>query len=341
MGYQDRHYYRDSQPGRLGPLQWLMSGSLPLFTLSGIRVRMHASMALFIGLILLLGAGDGYTMDHRITSMTVLFAVVLVHEFGHCLMARWVGGSADDILLWPLGGLAMAMPPRRPWPTFWTVAAGPLTNLLICALCATGVYLLTHVTVPHSLTSAQWLPNFSWRTPAFYLWYIYLVSAFLLFFNLLPIYPLDGGQMLQAVLWRFFGYGKALLAASFVGIAGAILLSVYALLNGQLLMLCIAISCMLYCIRQRAAVRAAGVWSFEDYDFQIPLRVHRHHHLSRFAKWKARRAIHQEETEQLKVDAILQKVHLSGMHSLTWGDKRILRKATERQRKSEMEVSRR
>ncbi len=44
MAWQDRPYYRDQTPGRMGPLTWLLSGSVPLFTFAGIRVRLHASM---------------------------------------------------------------------------------------------------------------------------------------------------------------------------------------------------------------------------------------------------------------------------------------------------------
>src|SRR6202021_4138448 len=58
-----------------------------------------------------------------------LFAIVLLHEFGHALACRSVGGRADQIVLWPLGGVAYVDPPPRPGATLWSIAAGPLGNV--------------------------------------------------------------------------------------------------------------------------------------------------------------------------------------------------------------------
>src|SRR5688572_26946288 len=118
MAWQDRPYYRDRDPSAGNPLMWLLTGSVPLFTVFGIRVRAHASMVLYAVLVLIFGLGPGYAWQDRVQNVTLLFAIVLLHEFGHCFAARWVGGEANDILMHPLGGLAMASPPRRPLPTF-------------------------------------------------------------------------------------------------------------------------------------------------------------------------------------------------------------------------------
>src|SRR5262245_6356805 len=125
MAWQDRPYYRDRSDATGNPLMWLLTGSFHLFTVAGIRVRMHASLALLIVLVLLFGVGGfGFTVAMRVQSMAMLFAVILLHEFGHCFAARSVGGTAEEIIMTPLGGLAMAMAPRRPWATFVTVAGG-------------------------------------------------------------------------------------------------------------------------------------------------------------------------------------------------------------------------
>ncbi|MCH7765652.1 MAG: M50 family metallopeptidase [Acidobacteria bacterium] len=55
----------------------------------------------------------------------ILFVVVLVHEFGHCFGARYTGGEADEILIWPLGGLAYASPPHNAKAHMITTVAGP------------------------------------------------------------------------------------------------------------------------------------------------------------------------------------------------------------------------
>src|SRR5205085_318874 len=70
-----------------------------------------------------------------------LFVSVLLHEFGHCFGARLVDGEANEVLLWPLGGLANCDVPHTPRANFITAAAGPLVNLLLCVL-AGGVLLL-------------------------------------------------------------------------------------------------------------------------------------------------------------------------------------------------------
>ena len=60
-----------------------------------------------------------------------LFVIVLLHEFGHALACRQVGGQANQIVLWPLGGVAYVAPPPRPGPTLWSIAAGPLVNVAL------------------------------------------------------------------------------------------------------------------------------------------------------------------------------------------------------------------
>ena len=134
MAWQDRHYYRDSGAPTWSPLHWLMYGSVPLFTAFGIRVRAHAMLILCIVIMLIFGVGEGFNWQDKFEASTMLFAIVLLHEFGHCFAARWVGGDADQIVMHPLGGLALASPPRRPLPTFITVAAGPAVNVLICLI---------------------------------------------------------------------------------------------------------------------------------------------------------------------------------------------------------------
>src|SRR5205085_4049775 len=128
MAWQDRPYYRESGNTSGSPLMWLWNGRVPLFTVFGIRVQAHSTLIISIALGLLLGVGAGFGYRDRVESMAALFVIVLLHEFGHCFTARWVGGEADEIVMHPLGGLALARPPHRPLPTFLTVAGGPAVN---------------------------------------------------------------------------------------------------------------------------------------------------------------------------------------------------------------------
>src|SRR5439155_2197999 len=64
----------------------------------------------------------------NVAEYLALFGIVLLHEFGHALACRQVGGRANDIVLWPLGGIAFVSPPPRPGAVLWSIAAGPLVN---------------------------------------------------------------------------------------------------------------------------------------------------------------------------------------------------------------------
>src|SRR5580692_1203483 len=191
MPWQDRPYYRDRSESRINPLMWLLTGSVPLFTVFGIRVRIHVLMILFMVLTLAFASSScGLGVSNALTSMAILFFSVLLHEFGHCFGARYVGGDADEILMWPLGGLAMANPPKRPWASFFTTAAGPAVNVLICLLTGVAIALINQ-----SAATLPWLP---WHLTArgfvssnrlsFYLGWIFLVNYALLLFNLLLLF---------------------------------------------------------------------------------------------------------------------------------------------------------
>jgi Zn-dependent protease len=352
MGWQDRPYYRDQGPSSGNPLMWLLSGSVPLFTVFGIHVRMHVSLLLLIAIGLLIGLLNGPAiLLISVIGYTILFIVVLLHEFGHCFAARWMGGDAREILMWPLGGLAMADAPNRPWPQLVTTAGGPMVNVLICAITRVTAFLMFHY------TNMPWNPlvqKFPATAIGLYvlLWWVYTISLGLLFFNLLPIFPMDGGRLLQELLWFKLGYYRATLIACVVGMVGAVLMVLYGIVSiGSWYGLFIAflgVSCFMYCYQTRAAMKAEGPWAFEeenadysaamwhpDDDEPRPKRKR----LSRRAVRKLRRQAQAEEAEQARIDAILAKVSAHGMHSLSWRERRALRKATERRRR-EMELTR-
>jgi Zn-dependent protease len=97
----------------------------------GISVYMHWSWLLVAF----------FEMQYRVNTYTsqfwnaaeyvALFAIVLLHEFGHVLACRQVGGKADQIVLWPLSGIAFVSPPPRPGAVLWSIAAGPLVNVVL------------------------------------------------------------------------------------------------------------------------------------------------------------------------------------------------------------------
>lgn len=197
-----------------------MQGSIRLFKFSGIQVYLHFSW--FIIAI--------YEFTQRINAYEkpiwsayeylAVFAIVLLHEFGHALACRQTGGSADQIVLWPLGGIAFVNPPRRPGAVLWSIAAGPLVNVALVPVLSIALALVQPGVGQEIPDSYRWLVN---------VWWINLV---LLIFNILPVYPLDGGQILQALLWFPLGEIRSLQIASVIGLIGAILLAAWALLSG-------------------------------------------------------------------------------------------------------------
>lgn len=347
MGWQDRPYYRDQGSSSGNPLTWILYGSVPLFTVFNIRVRMSASLLVVIVLALLESEfPGGMGAVNAITFGVVLFGIVLLHEFGHCYAARRVGGEATDVNLGPLGGLAFVDAPNRPWPQLVTAVGGPAVNVIICAVCYGAMRAIVAM-VPHAHFTLNPLIV---GGVYFYLAWIFDISLALLIFNLLPIYPLDGGRILQCLLWFKLRFYRATLITCMVGMIGSLLMGMYGIAFWTswygILLIFIAISCFWTCFQTRAAMKAAGPWEFEDEGIDYGASIwhpddhpKKHKKLSRRAVRRLRKQAQREEEEQTQIDAILSKVSAHGMHSLTWWERRALRKATERQRKREIEVS--
>src|SRR5271166_4608118 len=106
-------------------------GSIRLFRFSGIDVFLHWSWFLVAAFEIQNRKGSYSSMTWNVIEYLALFGIVLLHEFGHALACRQVGGIANQIVLWPLGGIAYVAPPPRPGPVLWSIAAGPLVNVAL------------------------------------------------------------------------------------------------------------------------------------------------------------------------------------------------------------------
>jgi len=185
-------------------------GSIRLFQLFGITV--YLDWAWFLLAIWRIQARrDAYgSIVWNILEVLLLFLIVLMHEFGHALACRQVGGKAERIILWPLGGVAYVSPPPRPGAMLWSIAAGPLVNVALFPV----LYFLREFAIaadwPHTLPNAFLLVS-----------NLKFMNTVLLVFNMIPIYPLDGGQILQSLLWFVVGRARSLMIASIIGLAGA------------------------------------------------------------------------------------------------------------------------
>jgi Zn-dependent protease len=194
----------------------LTSGSFRLFRAAGISVYLHWSWLLWAWVVITLYPERYQAPAWKVVEYVSLFAIVLLHEFGHAFACRSVGGRADRIVLWPLGGVAYVAPPPRPGAFLWSIAAGPLVNLLLFA-----ASILLWIAVPDCISwdhgwSQRWPEDVA--DPNRFLSTMAVLNAFMLLFNLLPIFPLDGGQILQGLLWFGVGRLRSLQLASLTGI---------------------------------------------------------------------------------------------------------------------------
>src|SRR5580700_9431089 len=106
-------------------------GSIRLFRFSGIDVFLHWSWFLVAAYEIQTRKGSYSSLTWNALEYVALFLIVMIHEFGHALACRQVGGDSNQIVLWPLGGVAYVNPPPRPGATLWSIAAGPLVNVAL------------------------------------------------------------------------------------------------------------------------------------------------------------------------------------------------------------------
>lgn len=195
------------------------SRSISLFTIFGIHVSLHWSWFLVAVYSIQSRANEYSSITWNIAEYLGLFAIVLMHEFGHALACRQTGGQANEIVLWPLGGVAYVSPPPRPGATLWSIAAGPLVNVVLAPI------LLTIAVMAHD---GGWNPNLQSFFET-----ISTINLVMLAFNILPIYPLDGGQILRSLLWFGIGPIKSLAVASGLGLLCAAIAVIWALTSGH------------------------------------------------------------------------------------------------------------
>jgi Zn-dependent protease len=188
-------------------------GSFRLFRLVGIDVFVHWSWFI-VAAYEISARGRRYpSLGWNLAEYLTLFLIVTLHEFGHALACRQVGGTVNRIVLWPLGGIAYVDPPQRPAATLWSIAAGPLVNIVLLG-------------ISYAATSWAWHSGWRLTAPHVYglLWAMCLMNIGLLIVNLLPIYPLDGGQILRSLLWFALGRYRSLKVSAAIGLFGAVAL---------------------------------------------------------------------------------------------------------------------
>jgi Zn-dependent protease/CBS domain-containing protein len=187
-----------------------MPWSLNIGTIAGTAVRVHVTFLVFLGWIFLasyISEGSEAALS-GLLFMVLLFACVLAHEFGHIFMARVFGVSTPDVTLLPIGGMArLERIPEEPYQEFLVAIAGPLVNVAIAAALVTLAGARLNVGDLSAVESAK--VALVDRLAA--------VNLFLVLFNMIPAFPMDGGRVLRALLATRMDYIRATGIAASIG----------------------------------------------------------------------------------------------------------------------------
>jgi Zn-dependent protease len=216
-----------------------MGGSFKIGRFSGIDVRVHWTFFLLLAFFGFIGYQTSGSLVGALTAavtIVALFFCVLLHEFGHSLVAQRLGLEIHSITLLPLGGVSnLESLPEKPADEVKITVAGPLVNVVLAPIFF-GVGLLFGAVprVPGDLfMSIGSVGQFF-----FYLGYLNVVLAV---FNLLPAFPLDGGRILRALLSTRLGAVRATDISSAVGQLFAVAFFLIGLLGGNFLLALVAV----------------------------------------------------------------------------------------------------
>lgn len=179
-----------------------------LFKFLGTEVKLHWSLLIPFGITCM--------NWHSTLILLLCFGLVILHEFGHILVARRYGIVCDRVILSCIGGMAcLDKEPQTPWQEFIISICGPLVNV---ALLIPAIYMGLQYPV---------LKDMPFALSAFI-----VVNLFLVLFNAIPAYPMDGGRVLKSLVWaltnRWFANKFCVVVSVIIASAGII----YGVLNG-------------------------------------------------------------------------------------------------------------
>jgi Zn-dependent protease/CBS domain-containing protein len=204
-----------------------MGWSIPIGTVRGTVIRIHVTFLLF--LLWIAGAhyvqGGAQAALEGVVFIVLIFVCVVLHEFGHILMAQHYGVRTPDVTLLPIGGVArLERIPEEPMQELLVALAGPAVNVVIAALLylALGSFL-----PPESVELQNPGVDLVARLAA--------VNVFLVLFNLIPAFPMDGGRVLRALLSYRLGHARGTQVAASIGQAVAFALGILGLFGNPLL----------------------------------------------------------------------------------------------------------
>ena len=180
----------------------MLGWSINLFRVFGIQLSVHATFFLLLAYAGYEGWQDGGGVTGlvwRVILTVAFFFCVVLHELGHSLTARRYGVVVPRILLLPIGGMAeFDRIPRKPSEEFFITIAGPAVNFAIVAVLLPFVW--------RYVLGAEDMIEFS---GAELMTQLFLANLIMGIFNLLPVYPMDGGRILRSILALWLPYLRA------------------------------------------------------------------------------------------------------------------------------------
>jgi len=208
-----------------------MKWSFKIGRMLGIDVFLHATFLLVLAFIAVthwLAHGSLAAVISGVGFFVALFTCVLLHEYGHALAARYFGISTKDITLLPIGGVArLERMPDKPVHELWVALAGPAINVIIAAALAVWLTL-----------TGSWEPLTSLSTTGGgFAERLLVANVFLVLFNMIPAFPMDGGRVLRALLALRMEYARATRIAASIGQGLAVVFGVIGLFSNPFLML--------------------------------------------------------------------------------------------------------
>jgi Zn-dependent protease len=184
----------------------MLAWSMNLFRIRGIQLAVHFSFFLLLAYVGFEGwQEDGPNgLGWNLITVVAFFSCVVLHELGHSFVAMHYGIGVRRILLMPIGGMAeMDGIPRQPRREFLMTLAGPAVNFVLVGLLWPIVQTLPDEVPLYSLSGL--------------IFQVYIANFVMGVFNLVPVFPMDGGRIFRAILATKLNYLRATWWAATVG----------------------------------------------------------------------------------------------------------------------------
>lgn len=326
--------------------------SFPAGTWFATRIR----ISVFFPLVMLLFAHRLQSLQLGLLAGAILFVCIILHEFGHIFAARLTGGYGDEILIWPLGGLAFCHPGYSMKSRLLTPAAGPIFHAFACLILAWPVHSMGYLGHVLNPMNAATMPSDIQTLSGQLVVLAFSINWLLMLLNLIPVYPLDGGRMLQVILSARLPAEASTQLYIRIGVIFGFGFLLIGMFVDSSTVVCLGALVLILNLQESFRMQSADRYdeSFMGYDFsQGYTSLEREEEAAAAAgprknalqRWREGRAAKKAERERLQaveeeqqLDDILAKLHQQGEASLTDRERKILKRVSERLREKEREA---